>query len=353
MSRLFTLIHSVYAIFTGKITKMNIYDELPHPFFVLAPMDDVTDTVFRRIITGASESCGIIAGTAKPDLFFTEFVNADGFCSVGREKVSQKLKFTPEEQPLIAQIWGLKPENFTTLTKYIKRAGFAGVDINMGCPEKTVVRKGACAALINNEQLAGEIITAVQKAAGKNLPVSVKTRLGYKTVDTERWISFLLGFKLAASTIHLRTAVQMSKAPAQYDELTKIVELRDKISPETKIIANGDILSREQGEELVKKYGIDGVMIGRGIFHNPLVFSMNRATSKNTELISLLVHHIKLHEKTWTGEKCYPPLKKYFKIYVSGFDGAADLREKLMATNSHQEALEVLALNYRNSVRQC
>lgn len=316
-----------------RIAHMSIYQQLPQPFFALAPMDDVTDTVFRRIIAQAG----------KPDLFYTEFVNADGFCSKGRDHVGLRLYFTPTETPLVAQIWGLNPDNFYTITREIKKLGFAGVDINMGCPQKKVVKRGACAAMINNQELATKVITAVKKAAGRDLPVSVKTRLGYKEIVTEEWIGFLLSFELDALTIHLRTAAQMSKVPAQYEELIKIMALRDKISPKTKIIANGDILTREQGENIVKKYGVDGIMIGRGIFHNPYLFAEPAKNGSREELLGLLLDHINLHEQTWNKKvKTYQPLKRFFKIYVNGFDGAAGLREKLMLTKNHQEARGLL-----------
>jgi tRNA-dihydrouridine synthase len=305
---------------------------LPKPFFVLAPMDDVTDTVFRQMVIKM----------AKPDLFITEFVNADGFCSKGRSRVERKLQFTPAEQPLVAQIWGLKPENFATLTKEIKARGFAGVDINMGCPEKKVVKRGACAALIANPELAGQIIDAVKGAAG-NLPVSVKTRIGFREVATVEWISFLLKFNLDAITVHTRTASQMSKVSAQHDELTKVVALRDKISPKTLIIANGDIASREQGEEIVKKYGVDGVMIGRGIFHNPFVFAKKLVEISSPEMLKLLREHIDLHEQTWGKTRDYQALKRFYKVYVNSFEGAPELRDKLMLTKNHQQARDILA----------
>jgi tRNA-dihydrouridine synthase len=152
---------------------------------VLAPMDDVTDTVFRQIV----------ADCAKPDLFFTEFVNVDGLQSPGREKLLHKVKFSDREKPIIAQLWGLKPENFYKTTKELIDMGFDGVDLNMGCPVKTVIKNGACAALINNRELAGEIIQATREAAGQDFPVSVKTRVGFTTVDMG-WIEFLLSTKI-------------------------------------------------------------------------------------------------------------------------------------------------------------
>src|SRR3954466_16342015 len=174
---------------------MSFLDELPKPFLALAPLDDVSDTVFRQIV----------ADCAKPDLSFTEFVNVDGLQSAGREHLLHKLILTDKEKPVIAQLWGLKPENFYKTTKELAGMGFAGVDINMGCPVKTVVKNGACAALINNKELAGEIIDAVQEAAASKIPVSVKTRVGFNDIDMS-WPEFLLTKKLDMLSIHGRTA---------------------------------------------------------------------------------------------------------------------------------------------------
>lgn len=321
---------------TAKITGMkgeNIYQQLPRPFFVLAPLDDVTDTVFRQIVIKA----------ARPDLMVTEFTNADGFCSKGRDKVAQKLQFTPVEQPLVAQIWGLKPENFYETAKAIKDMGFVGIDINMGCPERKVLKRGACAALINNPTLAAEMIKAVQEAVGGDLPVSVKTRIGLKQIITEEWIGFLLNQKLDALTVHARTAAEMSLVPAHHEEFTKVVTLRNEIAPETVIIANGDIITRAQGQEIAAKYQLEGAMIGRGIFHNPLVFAKDGKVPTQQELFALLLDHLNLHEQTWAGAKTYQPLKRFFKLYVKDFDGAAVLRDALMKTTTHQQARDLIA----------
>src|SRR6266404_5513217 len=232
---------------------MSFLDELSRPFFVLAPMDDVTDTVFRQIINDC----------AKPDLYFTEFVNVDGLQSAGREHLLHKLKFTPKEQPIIAQLWGLNPENFYKTTKELIEMGFDGVDLNMGCPVKTVIKNGACAALINNRELAGEIIGATKAAAVGALPVSVKTRVGFTTVDMS-WIEFLLSKILNMLSIHGRTAKELSKVPANWDLIGQAVELRNSLSPSTLIVGNGDVMDRQQAESLAEKYRLDGAMkIGR------------------------------------------------------------------------------------------
>lgn len=310
-------------------------DALPKPFLVLAPMDDVTDTVFRQIVF----SC------AKPDLSFTEFVNVDGLQSPGREKLLPKLRLSDREGPAVAQLWGLKPENYYQTTKELIEMGFAGVDINMGCPVKTVIKNGACAALINNRELAGEIIDAVREAAGEHFPVSVKTRVGFNNVDMS-WVELLLSRKiLNMLSIHGRTAKQLSKVPADWDLIGQAVQMRDSLSPDTLIVGNGDVSSKAQAVELAKKYKLDGVMIGRGIFHDPFIFADSSPWSKwnRGQKIKLFIKHIELYVETYAGnERKFEALRKFCKVYINGFDGASELRAKFMNTNNPDQALSLL-----------
>ncbi|HSX23500.1 MAG TPA: tRNA-dihydrouridine synthase, partial [Candidatus Saccharimonadales bacterium] len=230
---------------------MDIWDQLPKPFFVLAPMDDVTDTVFRQMI----------ANIAPPDLYFTEFVNVDGLQSPGRPKLLPKLRFEKKEKPIIAQIWGKNPENYYKTAQDLVGMGFDGIDINMGCPVKDVVKNGCCVALINNRELAVEIIQATREGGG-SLPVSVKTRLGFNEVDLS-WHELLLKQKLNALSIHGRTRSQMSKVPADWTKIGEIREIRDRLSPATLIVGNGDVKNRRHGLELAAQHRLDGIMIGR------------------------------------------------------------------------------------------
>lgn len=327
---------------------MSVLDKLPRPFFVLAPMDDVTDTVFRQII----------AGTAAPDLYFTEFVNVDGLQSPGRPRLLKKLRFTPAEQPLIAQIWGKTPENFYKTTQQIadgtfarelglpEDTSFAGVDINMGCPDKTVVKNGTCSALINNRELAKEIIDATKSGLDGRLPLSVKTRIGFSTVDLS-WIEFLLEQKLNMLSIHGRTRKQMSKVPADWSAIGQCRELRDSISPETLIVGNGDVLTRQQGVELAERYKLDGVMVGRGIFQDPYFFAEQSPWQGKTphERLELYRKQVQLFANTWQNrERAVATLNKFCKVYVNGFDGAKELREQLMQASSTDELLQILTL---------
>ena len=320
-------------------------DTLGKPFFVLAPMDDVTETVFRQIIQD----------TAAPDLFFTEFANVDGLMSPGRPKLLKKLLFAPTETRLVAQLWGLKPENFEAIARQIADGSlaremglpsghnFVGIDLNMGCPAKSEVQNGACAALINNRELAGEIIRATQAGAG-DLPVSVKTRLGFHEIDLT-WHEFLLGFKLNMLTIHGRTKREMSKVPAHWAEIGGIRELRDKLAPDTLIVGNGDVMDRAQGAALAAEYGLDGIMIGRGIFHDPYAFAIDSPWESLTkqQRIELYTKHVKLFAATWqAGERPVHTLNKFCKLYINGFDGAKELREQLMAATTTADLLTIL-----------
>lgn len=298
-------------------------------------MDDVTDTVFRRII----------ADTAAPDLFFTEFVNVDGLQSPGREKIIHKLQYTDAERPLVAQVWGKNPENYRKTAAEIKDMGFAGIDINMGCPAKPVVQNGCCSALIYNRELAGDIIAAVRAGVGSDFPVSVKTRIGFGQIDLT-WIEYLLQQDIDMLTVHGRTVREMSKVPAHWDIVGEVVKLRDRIAPKVLIVGNGDVVSRAQGEELAAQHGLDGIMIGRGVFHDPYVFAAQSTWAEMTkqQKIDLYIKHVELFAQTWgqEGERRLVTLNKFCKIYVEGFPGAKELREQLMAVTTINELLSIL-----------
>lgn len=311
------------------------------PFFVLAPMDDVTGTVFRRII----HDC------APADYYVTEFVNVDGLCSPGRSKLMPKLSTINDKGSVIAQIWGKVPDNFMQIASEISSGvipGFSGIDLNFGCPDKAVLKNECCSALAQPHlrERAVSIIKATKAGAGK-MPVSIKTRLGFDGVDYS-WHKLLLEQKPSMLSVHVRTTRQMSKVPAQWEAIEEIVKLRDEISPTTKIVLNGDIMNRQQGEELAKKYKVDGIMIGRGVFHNPLCFSKDGSWKwekyGKASKIELFRKHLELFMNTWpNGERKYNPLKKFVKIYISGFAGAAELRDKIMHTNTPEEAFAVLS----------
>lgn len=316
----------------------NFWVDLPSPFSILAPMDDVTDDVFRRVILKA----------ARPSVFFTEFTNSDGLVHGGHGIPLRKLKFTHDQHPIVAQIWGNNAESMEKATVIVKNLGFDGIDINMGCPVDDVVKKGAGAGLIGKYKEAKEIIDAVKSGAG-GMPVSVKTRLGIKENTAKEWATFLLGNNIAALTIHGRTAKEMSKVPASWDEIGKVVKIKNEISPKTLVIGNGDIKSYEEIKEMNKKHGVDGVMVGRGVFENPWVFDTTMKVHTKAEHFELMNYHIDLFEETWGKTKNFSILKKFFKMYVKGFDGASEFRQKLVEAKSIEEVRSILQKNRATS----
>ena len=309
--------------------RMNIWESLPNPFLILAPMEGVTDIIFRQVIAKAG----------RPDLFFTEFTNVSSYASEkGRPNALERLEVAPTDQPIIAQIWGKNPEHFARVAEALESLGFAGVDLNFGCPDKNVNKTGGGAAMIKTPELAVECFRNAKKST--NLPVSIKTRLGWKDPEEyQEWLTTLLNEHPAALTVHLRTKKEMSKVPAHYEIIPDIINLRNQISPETKLIINGDIENKKHAEELHQKYPkVDGFMIGRGVFRNPYCFTDHTPTKD--ELMELLELHLALFEKH-PGK--YEPLKHFFKIYINNFPGASDLRAKLMETHSIEEARAILA----------
>lgn len=316
----------------------NFWQNLPRPFFILAPMEAVTDVVFRHVVARA----------ARPDVFFTEFTNTVSYCSPrGNHSTKGRLLYTPDEQPIVAHIWGSDPQYFAEMAPGMREAGFGGIDINMGCPAPNVAPKGAGSGLINHPETAAAIIAA-SKAGG--LPVSVKTRLGYThTSETADWISHLLHQDIVNLTVHMRTRKEMSKVSAHYELIDEIVKLRDQIAPQTLITINGDIRDRQHGLELIAAHpGIDGIMIGRGVFHNPFAFELNPRQHDRQELIDLLLYQLDLFDQ-YSDQTCRPfeTLKRYFKIYIRDFDGASELRDKLMHTKSTDEVRSILTAGKR------
>ncbi len=310
------------------------------PFFVLAPMADVTDTAFRQVIAKYSRHGKPGGG---PDVFWTEFTSADGLASKeGRKKLSFMLEFSKKEKPIIAQIFSSNPEKIKIACQLIAKLGFAGIDINMGCPDKTIMKQCAGAELMRYPKLAREIICAAKEGAPK-LPISVKTRLGYNALEYKTWLPELLKEKPAALTVHLRTKKEMSLVPAHWELARDIVKTVRDIDPEIPLIANGDILSIEDGEMKALESGFDGVMIGRGIFGNPWFFDSKRKNPPTKEeRVKALIEHLKLFKKYLTGHRSFAVMKKHFKAYISNFDDAKELRIALMETNSVEEAIGVL-----------
>jgi tRNA-dihydrouridine synthase len=323
--------------------KDNFWKSLNRPVFTLAPMEDVTDTVFREIVLSISDPLYL-------HVLFSEFISTDGLChEIGGPKVRHRLQINESERKLlkeknvkiVAQIWGTHPEKFYRATKLIcEEDQFDGIDINMGCPVKKIVKQGGCSALIAMPDLAKEIILATQEAS--DIPVSIKTRIGISKPITEEWITRLLECHPALITVHGRTQKQQSEGLADWNEVEKAVALRNTHSPETLIHGNGDVNSIEEGLTKVKIYGVDGVMIGRGIFHNPWFFNPEDGVKTPEEKLELLWKHTQLFTETWGRGKNFATLKRFFKIYTNGFPGAHQIRARLMETNSVDDVKLIL-----------
>lgn len=330
----------------------HFWQKLPKHFFVLAPMANVTDFAFRSMI----------AKYGKPDVMWNEFVSADGLCSPGKARLMHDLKFSECERPIVVQLFTGHPKAMKEAARLCAGLGFDGIDINMGCPDRAVEKQGGGAAHIRDPKMAMKVLEAAREGVGNKIPVSVKTRVGYNRVEMD-WLRLLLEQKLPALTVHLRTRKEMSDVPAHWELMPEIVKLRDEVQadmPEierTLIIGNGDMATVVDANEKCKKYGCDGVMIGRGIFGTPWLFadkekirnSKFELPTSNTktpeERLTIMLEHAKLFEKTFCGKKRlknFAVMKKHFKAYVSGWDGAKELRVKLMETNNYKEVKGVV-----------
>ncbi len=308
------------------------------PIFSLAPMEDVTDTVFREIAMRMS-------APGQLHVVMTEFASVEGLNHpVGRKRVADRLIINTSELrllqesgiKLVAQIWGLSPEAYHEVTRWITDTyPFDGIDINMGCPVRKVIKMGACSALINTPDRAAEIIHAVKSAT--HLPVSVKTRTGVSRHETERWIPFLLEQQLSSITLHGRTQKMQSEGHADWNQMALAVNLRNQMGLDTPIQGNGDVLTLDQGIELAANTGVDGIMVGRGIFHNPWFFDPSKLEVPVAERIGQLLLHTRLFEQTWAGRKNFNILKRFFKIYLNNFPGAAKMRADIMETQDYSD----------------
>lgn len=304
------------------MSSTGFWEKLPKPFFALAPMADVTDAAFRRII----------AKYGKPDVTWTEFVSVEGLCSPGREVLLRDFMFTDAERPIVAQIFGSTPEKFFKVAELIHKLGFDGIDINMGCPDRNVEKQGGGASMMKNPSLAQEVIAAT-KEGGKGLPVSVKTRVGYNKVELDTWLPKLLEMKLAAITIHARTRKEMSLVPANWDHVARAVEIARGTG--TLIIGNGDVKDLDDARAKAAATGADGIMLGRAIFGNPFLFQgLPLESASLSERFRIMLEHTRLFEELLGDIKNFAIMKKHYKAYVNGFDGAKELRVELMAADS-------------------
>jgi nifR3 family TIM-barrel protein len=354
-------------------TKNNFWQNLKKPFFCLAPMSDVTDVAFRFILA----KYGKDRENKDRVVFWTEFVAADGLCNkLAKKKLSHILEYSERERPIVAQVFGGNLENMKKACQYIASLGFDGIDINMGCPDKSVISQGAGAALIRTPELARKIIQAAHEgiaAAGLHIPVSVKTRIGFNKENIDEWIGELLKEDIAALTIHLRTTKELSLVPAKWEYMKKVKKLIEKSGKNILLIGNGDVQDLKDAENKALEYGCDGVMIGRGVFGNPWFFSSLRSEhiSKSNlssaaapanfsarqpakgfsqyvpslqEKLKVLIEHTQIFDEKLLKpkHKNFATMKKHFKAYVNGFEGAKELRMKLMETENAKQVEKIV-----------
>ncbi len=311
----------------------NFWKQLPRPFFVLAPLANVTDAAFRTLIARYSKPHG-------PQVMYTEFVSADGLMHGNRDVLLRDLQFSDAQRPIVAQLFTSDPGSMEAAAGLAAELGFDGIDINMGCPDRAVERQGAGAALIKNMSQAVKVIEAAQRGA-PTLPISVKTRLGYNTDVLESWVETLLSTPIAALTIHARTRKEMSKVPARWERIARAVELRNALRSPVCIIGNGDVVDLADAAQKAAHTGADGVMLGRAIFGTPWLFDPSRRPTLR-ERLEIAIEHTVLFERMLGDLKNFAIMKKHFKAYIEGFPGAKELRMRLMETKQAGEVEEIL-----------
>lgn len=305
---------------------------------VLAPMADVTDAAFRHMI----------ALYGKPDVTWTEFVSADGLASGGRDILKRDLEYSEEERPIVAQLFTSDPDTMRKAAALCRELGFDGIDINMGCPDKSIEKQGAGAKLITTPRIAQKVIRAAQEGA-IDIPVSVKTRIGFNKVEWQEWLPYLLECDIPVITIHLRTRKEMSAVPAHWEYMKEIVNfVREKTGPlslgGTIVLGNGDVKNIQEGKKRAQETGCDGVMIGRGVFGTPWLFD-EKKHEKSLEIkekLAICIEHTELFEKKLGDIKNFAIMKKHFKAYINNFDGAKELRMLLMETKNAGQVREII-----------
>ncbi len=323
----------------------NFWQKLPKPIFALAPLADVTDAAFRRLVAKYSKNEG-----APAYITYTEFVSADGLALApeeGRAKLMlmRDLLYTEAERPIVAQFFTATPAHMEAAAKLAAELGFDGVDINMGCPDHSIEKQGAGAKLMLNPKLAQELIAAAKRGA-LDLPVSIKTRLGYNKDILEEWLPVLLAAEPAAVVIHARTRKEMSAVPAHWERIKRAVEICDGLGSPALIIGNGDLKDIADAREKIKESCADGAMLGRSVFGNPWLFSQTYQQTGVCKDVSSRLHavieHTKLFKELLGDVKRFAVMKKHFKAYVEGFTGAKELRMELMEAGNATDVERVI-----------
>lgn len=366
----------------------SFWDTLEQPIIGLAPMDGVTDAPCRTMH-------GLYG---RPDVVLTEFTNVEGLWR-GSDRIFRDFLYTPAERPVVAQIFGCRPEYFYRAAHVVCELGFDGVDINMGCPARTVANKGGGAALIRMPETAKAIIRATMQgvrdwANGQTLedlemdperikrirqmneeraliwgdppaverrllPVSVKTRLGYDSIVITDWVQELLELEPAVISLHGRTLVQHYKGEANWDAIAAAAEIVRKT--DTLIFGNGDIHSLYEAAQRIRTTGVHGVLIGRASFGNPWLFQ-NRPLLKHLlydginpsredlpdvlptreQRLWMALEHARVHAKL-KGEDHFVELRKHMGWYLGHFPGAKQVRNALVRINSLADVEAIIA----------
>ena len=347
-------------------------------------MADVTDAAFRRMISKHSAHKRADGSAGGPDVMWTEFVAADGLMRAtpeGKAKLMADLIYSDEERPIVAQLFSSNEAHMEQAAALCRELGFDGVDINMGCPDRSIEKQGCGSAMIKTPEIAQAIIRAAKRGArhgeADGIPVSVKTRLGYNEDQVEEWVPAILAESPAALTVHCRTRKEMSKVPARWERLKRVAELRDELSPKTLILGNGDVLTLVDAYQKVDVSGVDGAMVGRALFGNPWFFHPKRSlpieltalpthgvnreniiaesTGREgveyiqlTERLTVMVEHTRLFEELLP-HKNFAVMKKHYKAYCNGFKNAKELRVKLMNSSNSEEVSDIVSDFLKNN----
>jgi tRNA-dihydrouridine synthase B len=343
----------------------SFWHQLAKPIIGLSPMDGVTDQPFRHI----QKKYG------RPAVIYTEFTSVEGVCH-GADRLLVDFLYDEIQRPVIAQIYGTTPDSFRQTAILLCELGFDGIDINMGCPAKNVAHSGAGAALIRTPELARQIIQATkrgidqwQQGAGqadcpqitpeiwvevqrrkallpaeyqtkRHIPVSVKTRIGFDQPSVTDWIPTLLSEEVEAIALHGRTLKQRYTGQADWEEIGKAATLAHQTG--TLLLGNGDIKNLDEAYEKVSTYGVDGVLIGRAAWGDPLVFQPE--PKDQVSPFKIAVEHTKVYEQTFQGDEKYHflPMRKHLGWYVRDIPNASQIRIDLFKASSSQEVEQVL-----------
>lgn len=324
------------------MTNLGFWENLPRPFFALAPMEDVTDVAFRQMFAAHGRYTDADGNVRGPDVLWTEFTSADGLLKGGWERLRHQLFYEENERPIVVQLFSAHPDRMMEASKLCANLGFDGIDINMGCPSKTVCDNNCGCGLMKTPELARDLILATKEGAG-GVPVSVKTRIGFHEPTQETWVPMLLSAEPAVLTMHGRTRDEMSDVPNDWDAIAETVAIRDAEEVETLVVGNGDINTLTEGKKRAAESGVAGIMVGRAAFGNPWFFNpdINRDDLPIADRLGVMVEHAETFDEKLPRQH-FAIMRKHFKAYTHGLPGANDLRDKLMQTTGSEEVAKVV-----------